>query len=264
MEIEEQRRQLSHLARVAVLGQLSGALAHELRQPLSSILANAEAARHLIERKVIDVEELRAIVHDIILDDRRAAHVIDGLRAMLKRGETCLQPIAPLELVRETLELAHAELIARRVTVTAVVEPDLPLVHADRVQIQQVLLNLVLNASESMAGTAVSDRVLVLGASNADSNVCFSVRDSGAGIHGDLIERLFEPFVSTKPEGLGLGLSIARSIIAAHGGRIWAANGDVSGATVQFLLPSLPGGDEAVVAPVGGYAKPSRVEQVLS
>lgn len=242
LEIEEQHRALTHLARVGVLGQLSGALAHELSQPLSSILSNAEAARHLLRRTPIDIDELNAIVGDIVSEDRRAAQVIDGLRAMLKRGETRMQAVDTERLVREVLELAHAELITRGVTATAVVAPGLPPVLADRVQIQQVLLNLILNAGEAMNGTTAGDRSLVFSAVPAAPNdVCFSIRDRGVGIPAPLLDRLFEPFVTTKSEGLGLGLSIARTIIAAHGGRIWAENNPEGGATVFCVLGSAPG-----------------------
>ena len=264
LEIEEQRRQLSHLARVAVLGQLSGALAHELRQPLTAILANAEAAKQLVEREVIDIEELRSILHDIVTEDRRAAHVIEGLRAMLKRGETRLQPVAPADLVRETLELAHAEIITRRVSATAIVEPDLPHVLADRVQIQQVLLNLVLNACESMSKTAVPDRSLLLCASSAGESVRFSVQDFGGGIPEELIDRLFEPFVTTKSEGLGLGLSIARTVVAVHGGRIWAENRDVRGAIVQVLLPAVLAKGNDVVPDDAVSFEPPRAPNVFA
>ena len=238
-EIEEQRRQISHLGRIAVLGQLSGALAHELRQPLAAILANAEAARHFIERKIFDAEELSAILTDIVAEDRRAASVIEGLRAMHKRGDVCLQPIEPAELVHEALGLTHTEIITRGVTATGIIEPSLPLVMADRVQIQHVLLNLVLNACESMSEKEAAGRLLSINASAAGTDVCFSVRDSGVGIRADLIDQLFDPFVTTKAEGLGLGLSIARTVVETHGGRIWAENGDECGAMVSFLLPAV-------------------------
>jgi two-component system sensor kinase FixL len=252
-EVEEQRRQLAHLGRVAVLGQLSGALAHELRQPLAAILANAEAARHLIERDVIDVEEMRVILGDVVAEDRRAAAVIDGLRAMHRRGDMRLEAIAPEDLVREALRLAHTEIMTRGVSATWVVDSELPAVLADRVQIQQVLLNLVLNACESMGEKEVSERLLTLGASEAGSHVCFSVRDSGAGIPDALIESLFEPFVTTKPEGLGLGLSIARTVVDTHGGRIWAENTRGSGATINFLLPTAPLSEQPVRLPDHSY-----------
>ena len=241
VEIEQQRRELSHLARVAVLGQLSGALAHELNQPLASISSNAEAARHLLKRQPVDLEELDAILRDITTEDQRAAQVIRRLRALLKRGDTRLQPMDTTELVAEVLELAHAELITRGVTATAQIPPDLPAVMGDRVQLQQVLLNLILNACEAMSSTPAPDRRLSLIVStDSRSNVQLSVRDSGTGIPAALIDRLFEPFVTTKSEGLGLGLSISRTIVAVHGGRLWAENNVGRGATVHCLLASAP------------------------
>ena len=243
MQIEEQRRELSHLARVAVLGQLSGALAHELNQPLTSISSNAEAARRMLKRQPPDLEELDEILGDIASEDHRAAQVIRRLRALLKRGDTHLQPMDTKELISEVLELAHAELITRRVRATALVAPDLPPVLGDRVQLQQVMLNLILNACEAMTSTDAPDRRLTLIA-NADArnNVLISIRDCGTGIPPALLERLFEPFVTTKPEGLGLGLSISRTIVAAHGGRLWAENNADRGATVHCLLGSAPSG----------------------
>jgi len=239
MEIEEQRRELSHLARVAVLGQLSGAIAHEINQPLTAILSNAEAARKLLERQPIDLELLDEIMRDIAADDQRAADVIQRLRALLRRGDRQLQAIDGGELVGEVLALAHTELITRHVSATAVVEPALPSFVGDRVQLQQVLLNLVLNGCEAMSAAAASDRRLVLTAgADAAGNVCFAVRDCGTGIPPELIERLFEPFVTTKPDGLGLGLSISQTIVAAHGGRLWAENNAAGGATLHCLLPS--------------------------
>lgn len=241
MEIEEQRHELSHLARVAVLGQLSGALAHELNQPLASIAHNAQAARQLLTYDAPDRDELNAILRDITAEDQRAAQVIRRLRALLKRGETRLQPLDTGELVSDVLELAHAELIARRVTASAVVAPDPPPVLGDRVQLQQVLLNLILNACEAMSDTAVRERRLeLIVTTEARHHVRFSVRDSGTGIPTMLIDRLFEPFVTTKREGLGLGLSISRTIVAAHGGRLWAVNNRDRGATVHCLLACAP------------------------
>jgi len=242
VEIEQQRRELSHLARVAVLGQLSGALAHELNQPLASILANAEAARRLLGRDPADLVEVDAILADIASEDQRAARVIQRLRGLLKRGETRLQRIDAGELLSEALELAHAELITRRVIATALVEPNLPAVVGDRIQLQQVLLNLILNACEAMSATPELERRLVLSVrAEATTNVRISIQDSGAGIPPSLIDRLFEPFVTTKPEGLGLGLSISRTIVAAVGGRLWAENNAEGGATVHCLLVSRGG-----------------------
>jgi signal transduction histidine kinase len=240
-EIEEQRRQLSHLARVTVLGQLSGALAHELNQPLAAIGSNADAARRILGQHPTDYVELDAILADIVSANHRAAQVIRRLRALLNRGETRLQPLDTAELVHDVLELAHAELITRRVIATAVLAPSLPQVLGDRVQLQQVLLNLVLNASEAMSANGPQDRRLsMIATADARRNVQISVRDCGTGIPPDLIDRLFEPFVTTKPQGLGLGLSISRTIVAAHGGRLWAQNNTDRGATVHCLLVAAP------------------------
>ncbi len=240
MEMEEQRRELSHLARVAVLGQLSGAFAHELRQPLSSIMANAEAAKHLLHHAPVDLEEMRTILQDIVDEDKRAAQVIDSLRTMLKRGDSRMQPVDSGDLVHEVLNLARAELITRHVTAHAQVDHNIHPVFADRVQVQQVLLNLILNACEAMSSTVADDRSLSFTASSDGSDVHFSIRDTGEGIDPALIDRLFEPFVTTKSEGLGLGLSISRAIVAAHGGRIWAENNPTRGATVHCVIPSAP------------------------
>ena len=235
LQIEEQRRALSHLARVSALGQLSGALAHELNQPLASIGSNAEAARLLLKRRPGDLAEIDEILHDIIEENYRAAEVIRRLRAMLKRGEMHLQPLDVRELIRDVLELAHGEMVTRRVTVTATVAPDLPPVLGDRVQLQQVLINLILNACEAMSATA-QRRLGVTAATMPNDTVQISIRDNGPGIPTALMDRLFEPFVTTKPEGLGLGLSISRTIVASHGGRLWAENDGAGGATVHCLL----------------------------
>jgi C4-dicarboxylate-specific signal transduction histidine kinase len=240
IEIEEQRRQLSHLARVASLGLLSGALAHELNQPLASIGSNAEAARILLKRRTADMQGLDDILRDIITENYRAAEVIHRLRALLRRGETRLQPLNTTELISEVLELAHAELITRRVTVTSVLDPNLPAVLGDRVQLQQVLLNLILNACEATRATPLRERRLWVVASVVGTSTQISIRDSGTGIPAALIDRLFEPFFTTKAEGLGLGLSISRTIVAAHGGRLWAENNSDRGATLYCLLTSAP------------------------
>jgi C4-dicarboxylate-specific signal transduction histidine kinase len=238
MEIEEQRRQLSHLARVAVLGQLSGAFAHELNQPLTAILSNAEAAREVLRRRPDAQHHVAGMLDDIVAADRRASAVIHRLRALLKRGDRRIQVIDTKGLIEEVLELSHTELITRRIEVTSTVGPILPALWGDRVQLQQVLLNLILNGCEAMIATAESDRRLVLTAeTDGPHSVHFAVRDSGTGIDHELMDRLFEPFVTTKPDGLGLGLSISRTIVAAHGGRLWASNNPDRGATMHCVLP---------------------------
>jgi signal transduction histidine kinase/integral membrane sensor domain MASE1 len=244
MEIEEQRRELSRLARVAVLGQLSGAFAHELNQPLTAILSNAEAARHSLRRHPPDAEFLAEILRDIIADNQRAASVIDRLRALLKRGDQRLQLIDTRELIGEVVSLARTELITRQVDVATHLEPALPSLWGDKVQLLQVLLNLVLNGCEAMGGMPASSRRLVLiGDLDPSGGVHFAVRDCGTGIRPDMVDRLFEPFVTTKPDGLGLGLSISRTIVATHGGRLWGENNADGGATMHVVLPVAPPAD---------------------
>jgi C4-dicarboxylate-specific signal transduction histidine kinase len=243
-EIAQQRSELSHLARVAVLGQLSGAFAHELRQPLSAILSNAETGQHLLRHHPVDVQLLKEILQEIATEDRRAAQVIDGLRSLLKRGETVVQSVDTSSLISEVLTLAHAELIARRVSLNSSVEPGLPPLLADRVQVQQVLLNLILNACDAMSDIAVGERTLYVTATAVgDSDVHFAIRDAGTGIPSNLLDRLFDSFVTTKSNGLGLGLSISRAIVLAHGGQIWAENNANGGATFHCVLRSAPFGD---------------------
>ena len=239
IQMEDQRRQLTHLARVNALGQLSGALAHELNQPLSSILSNAEAARLLLKRPPVDMEMLDEILDDIVSEDHRAAQVIRRLRALLKHGETRLQALDTAELIRDVLQFANAELVTRRVSVATCIAPDVPPLLGDRVQVQQVLLNLILNASEAMASSP-ERRLLLSTTVVPNGSTQISVRDSGPGIAPSVVDRLFEPFVTTKAEGLGLGLSISRTIVASHGGRLWAENNPEGGATVHCLFMSVP------------------------
>jgi signal transduction histidine kinase len=237
-DIEERRSEVTHLARIGMLGQLSGALAHELRQPLASILANAQSAQLLLRREPLDMLELRTILDEIVAEDRHAADVIQSLRSLLKRGEARVQPVEVAALVDTVLALVRHELVSRGVMVTVSAEDGLPSVLTDPVQAQQVLLNLILNACEAMAEAPPGSRALLITAAmGTERTVRISVRDCGCGIPPLLLPRLFEPFMSTKPDGMGLGLSISRAIIASHGGRIWAENNAEGGATVHCELP---------------------------
>jgi C4-dicarboxylate-specific signal transduction histidine kinase len=237
MELEDQRRQLSRLSRVAVLGQLSGAFAHELNQPLAAILSNAEAGRQLLKREPVELMEIAAILQDIVADDHRAAAVIARLRALLKRGERRFEQIDMRELIDDVMALSRTELITRQVHANVRVEPALPPFLGDRVQLHQVLLNLILNGCEAMSGIPVAERALDLSVTVTDGALHVSVRDHGTGIRPDMLGRLFEPFLTTKPDGLGLGLSISRTIVAAHGGRLWGENHPDGGATLHCVLP---------------------------
>ncbi|HEU4648973.1 MAG TPA: PAS domain S-box protein [Gemmatimonadales bacterium] len=233
---EEQRRQMAHLGRVALLGELSGALAHELNQPLTAILANAAAARRLLAREPLDVAQIREIVEDVIRDNQRAGAVIRRLRALLERGEMQSQPLNLNELVGDVLSLMHSDLIGREVAIDTWLEPSLPLVMGDRVQLQQVVLNLLVNACDAMSGTPAAERRLTILTASSDTDVQLSIADRGTGIPADRLDQVFQPFVTSKKHGLGLGLALCRSIVAAHNGRLWATNNPEGGATFHLVL----------------------------
>ncbi len=244
LEVQQQRQVLTHLTRVATLGELSGALAHELSQPLTSILSNAQAAQRFLTREPVDLGEVRDILKDIVDDDRRAGAVIRRWRTLLRKGETQLHPLDLNDVTNEVLRLAHSELIAHRVTVTARLTPGLPAVRGDRVGLQQVLLNLIVNACDAMKLNEPAQRHLtVITGPDGAGAVQVSIADRGVGIPADKIERVFEPFFTTKEHGVGLGLAICRSIVAAHGGRMWVTNNSDRGATFCFAL-SAQSGDE--------------------
>jgi PAS domain S-box-containing protein len=239
MEVEQRRKEVTHLTRVAILGELSGALAHELNQPLTAILCNAQAAQRLLTRAPSDLAMVSEILDDIVTDDLRAGEVITRLRALLKRGEASFKLLHLNDVATEVLALARSELIDRHVTVSTRLTPGLPSVRGDRVQLQQVMLNLLLNACEAMGTRSSAKRALTVStACDGDGLLLTSIADRGNGIPPDAADRLFEPFFTTKPEGLGLGLSICRSIIAAHGGRLWADNNPDGGATFTVALPA--------------------------
>jgi two-component system sensor kinase FixL len=231
-----QRDEVAHLSRVAMLGELSGSLAHELNQPLMGILSNAQAAQRFLAADDVNLDEVREILDDIVADDRRAGEVIRRLRALLKRGEVQHAPLDIGNVVDDVLRLTRNDLMNRDVAASAELAPDLPTVLGDRIQLQQVLLNLVINACEAMAGVPGTPLVHIRARCADGAGVEVSVSDRGGGIPPGDLERIFEPFVTTKEHGTGLGLSICRTIIAAHGGRLWAEN-DGAGATFRFTVP---------------------------
>jgi signal transduction histidine kinase len=234
------RQELAHIGRVSALGELTGSLAHELNQPLTAILNNAEVAQHHLEGEVIDVAKLRDIVSDIVADDKRAAGVIGRLRTMLKKGKLEHVPLNVNDVVREVTDLVRNDTILRDIPVHLDLAAELPPVRGDRAQLQQVVLNMVLNGLEATSASNGLARRLVIRTSADGKNVVVAVEDSGTGIDMEDLDRLFQPLYTTKAEGLGMGLAIARTIVGAHGGELRASNNAGGGATFAFTLPVNP------------------------
>jgi signal transduction histidine kinase len=233
----QQRSELTHLGRVALVGELSTALAHEMKQPLAAILANASVGKRLLlQADGADLVELRAILDDIAADDRRAGEVIEHVRTLVKKDGGQSQVLSMNAVVGEVLALMRIDLQRRGVVVSTRLCEPAPLVFGDFVQLQQVVLNLVMNACDAMSETPAGERLLVV-STRAQGDARIEVRDAGSGIAPDALANMFEPFVTTKPEGLGLGLAICRSIVTAHDGYISAANNAERGATFVLSLP---------------------------
>jgi PAS domain S-box-containing protein len=230
--------ELAHAARVMTMGELSASLAHELTQPLTAILSNAQAALRFLNSPLPDLDEVRAILADIVVDDRRAGEVIQRLRGLLKRSEPERLALDLNEVIRDVVRLIHSEVVIKHVTVSLDLGSDLSPVLGDRVQLEQVILNLLINAVEAMSSlTDRSRQLLIRSCTLGSRNTLVMVRDNGVGLDPQQAERIFDSFYTTKPKGMGLGLSISRSIIEAHGGRLWASPNAGYGTTFQFTLP---------------------------
>jgi PAS domain S-box-containing protein len=239
LDAETSRRELAHLGRVALVAELWGALAHELHQPLAAILTNAQAGHRFLRHSPPNLEQVDEILGAIADDDRRAGAIIARLRALLRKETTVQEPLDVNELVRDVVRVARADLIAHEVTVKWMTADCLPFVTGDRVQLQQVILNLVLNACDAMSATPRRRRRLTLMTEyRSGEGVTIGVSDTGTGVSPDRRDRIFEPFVSSKADGLGLGLAICRSTASAHGGRLWTENNAGEGATFYLLLPA--------------------------
>jgi len=234
--LERFRRQLWHTDRVANTGAITASLAHELCQPLSAILNNAQAGLRFLAQDQVDLEEMRAILQDIVRDDKRAAAVINGLRAMLQQQETPYADIDLAQCIDEVIGLLHSEIVRRDVTVERRLDARLT-VRANKTQIQQVVLNLMMNALEAMTEPAASERTLEIGLTRADGKARVSIQDSGIGIAPDKLERVFDGFYTTKPQGLGVGLEVCRSIVESHRGAIWVEANPDRGVSFHFTLP---------------------------
>jgi two-component system sensor kinase FixL len=235
------QQRLTHLARVAIVGELSGGLAHELNQPLTSILSNAQAAQQALERDRVDLAEVREILADIVAEDKRAGELIGRLRTLLRREDSVKQAVQMAPLLKEVECLVRSSLTTHQVTLNATLAEGLPEVLGDRIQLQQVLLNLLLNACDAVKDCAPEDRHVDLEAriDPDGTTLHLVVTDHGHGIAADGLERVFDAFFTTKPNGLGLGLAICRQIVAAHGGKLWAAHNGERGAAFHMSLPVL-------------------------
>jgi two-component system, LuxR family, sensor kinase FixL len=232
------RQDIAHVGRVSVMGQLSSALAHEINQPLGAILRNAEAAALFLQHPSPDLHEIRAILEDIRKDDRRAGEVIDRMRSLLRREEVAMTALDVGQVLDDVATLLRPDATARNVALQLDVPVGLSPVRGDRVQIQQVLLNLILNAMDALESVEKPTRsVTVTARGDGPDRVEISVADAGRGIAADQLGRIFEPFYTTKSKGIGMGLSISRSIVESHGGKIWAESNALHGATFRFTLP---------------------------
>lgn len=238
IELAQQRHEIAHLMRVSMLGELSGGIAHEITQPLSAILSNAEAARILLRQEKLNIDEIGEALDDIIYEGNRAGEVIHRLRGLLKKSEAKFEPVDINDLVNSTVQLLHHELIARQVKVATSLAAELPLVSGDSVQLQQVLLNLALNAIDAMNDVVPSRRMIVITTKVTDeSTLNVAIADHGIGLKTFGSEDLFKPFVTTKTHGLGLGLSLCSAIAKLHEGTLTLANNVDGGATATLTLP---------------------------
>jgi C4-dicarboxylate-specific signal transduction histidine kinase len=237
MRAAQDRAALRHMTRVSMVGQLSAAISHQLNQPLAAILGNAEAAEKILARSDVDLAELREICRDIVNENHRASEIIRRLGELYKRGDMKVEAIDLNALIRETLELLRTELLIRHVVPITQLASELPLVDGGHVQLQQVVLNLVLNAADALNGIALDARRLIIRTEATDSAVRLYVADNGSGIAAKEVNDVFSPFWSTKPSGMGIGLAICQSIVTAHRGRISAANNAEGGATFCVSLP---------------------------
>src|SRR5438552_2783073 len=239
LEAARQRHDLAHLARVNALGELSSSLAHELTHPITAILSNAQAAQRFLDADEVDLNEVREILNDIVTEDQRAGEVINRLRRLLRKGDpqTHSDDIDLNEVIGDVLKLMRSDLINQNVSVDTDLAQDLPAVTGDRIQLQQVVLNLLLNACDAMANYNSSERQLLIASKSENGEVRVSVADRGGGIPEGKRAQVFDRFFTTKKEGMGLGLSICRTIINAHKGEIWATNNSDRGASFHFSLP---------------------------
>ena len=238
-QYREMQSELAHANRVATMGQLTASIAHEIKQPIATARNNARAALNFLDKSPPDVAEVREALTCIVDDTDRAGDVVDRIGALIKKTPPRKEVVDLNAAVLEVTALTRSEAIQNGVTVDTLLADELPRIQCDRVQLQQVMLNLIVNAIQSMSGVEDGNRELQISTVSIEpEGVCVAVRDTGHGLHPESLPRLFDPFYTTKPDGMGMGLSICRSIIEAHGGRLWATRCEPRGTLFQFTIPA--------------------------
>jgi len=237
--VYEARSQLAHIARVTALGQLTASIAHEVNQPLAAMVINGNASLRWLSANPPNIEEAKQAVERIVKDGTRAGEIITRVRVLAKRNPPQKAWFNINEVIRETVMLTASEIHQNRIALHTDFDDNLPEIFGDRIQVQQVVLNLLLNAIEAMNNTSDGPRELSISSSNdGTAAVLITIRDTGLGLNPEKLEQLFNAFYTTKTDGMGMGLTISRSIIESHGGRIWATPNEPHGAVFQFTLPS--------------------------
>jgi PAS domain S-box-containing protein len=244
--LQESQAALARVARIATMGELTASIAHEINQPLGAMVTNGSAALQWLTGQPPNLAEAREAVEEAIREANRASEVIGRIRALLQKAPPQMERMDVNVVVREVLTLAKHELVSSGVTVGMELDPDVPAVLGDRVQLRQVMLNLILNAIEAMSMMIDRGRKLFITSAKHSEGVLITVQDSGKGLDPEYSDRIFDTFFTTKPGGIGMGLSISRSIVEAHGGRLWASSESSQGAIFEFTLPAADMGDERV------------------
>jgi C4-dicarboxylate-specific signal transduction histidine kinase len=232
--------ELEHANRVATMGQLTASIAHEVKQPIAATVINAQTGLRFLGAQAVDLDEVRQILNDIVKDGNRAGEVISRIRDLSKKAPPRRDRCDINGAIREVIEITHGEVVKNDISVRTELADSLPLIQGDRVQLQQVLLNLIINAIEAVSCLDEGPRELLISSGKVESEgVLVAVRDSGPGLAPATLGCVFESFYTTKPSGMGLGLSICRSIVEAHSGRLWAGANEPGGAIFQFTLPTV-------------------------
>jgi C4-dicarboxylate-specific signal transduction histidine kinase len=237
-QYREAQMALAHANRVATMGQLTASITHEVNQPLTAMRNNLIAALNFLDRTPPDLVEVREALACAVKENDRGSTIVGRIRALMQKAPTRIDSVDVNEAVRGVIELIYGEVLKNRVSVRTQLADGLPLIQGDGVQLQQVVLNLILNAVEAMGAVTDGTREVLITSSQTANEVCLGVQDTGLGLRPESLPRLFEPFYTTKPDGMGMGLSICRSIIEAHGGRLWATRCEPRGALFQFTIPA--------------------------